>query len=110
MKERTVRVEVLFSPEEYRMLRDRMKEAGVRSMGPFIRKMALDGYVVRLDTTEIREMTSLLRRCSNNLNQVAKRANATGSIYGADIAELQNRQEEIWESMKELLARLASIR
>ena len=109
MKERTVRVEVLFSPEEYRMLRDRMKEAGVRSMGPFMRKMALDGYVIKLDTTEIREMTSLLRRCSNNLNQVAKRANATGSIYGADIAELQNRQEEIWESMKELLARLASI-
>ena len=109
MKERTVRVEVLFSPEEYRMLRDRMTEAGVRSMGPFIRKMALDGYVIKLDTTEIREMTSLLRRCSNNLNQVAKRANSTGSIYGADIAELQNRQEEIWESTKELLARLASI-
>ena len=109
MKERTVRVEVLFSPEEYGMLRDRMKEAGVRSMGPFMRKMALDGYVVRLDTTEIRAMTSLLRRCSNNLNQVAKRANSTGSIYGADIAEMQNRQEEIWESMKELLARLASI-
>ena len=109
MKERTVRVEVLFSPEEYRMLRDRMKEAGVRSMGPFMRKMALDGYVIKLDTTEIREMTSLLRRCSNNLNQVAKRANSTGNIYGADIAELQNRQEEIWESMKELLARLASI-
>ena len=109
MKERTVRVEVLFSPDEYWMLRDRMKDAGVRSMGPFMRKMALDGYVIKLDITEIREMTSLLRRCSNNLNQVAKRANATGSIYGADIAELQNRQDEIWESMKELLARLASI-
>ena len=54
-------------------------------------------------------MTSLLRRCSNNLNQIAKKANATGSIYGADVAEMQNRQEEIWETMKELLARLASI-
>ena len=58
MKERTVRVEVLFSPDEYGMLRDRMKEAGVRSMGPFMRKMALDGYVIKLDTTEIREVVT----------------------------------------------------
>lgn len=109
MKERIIRVETLFSPEEYQMLRDRMKEAGVHFMGPFIRKLALNGYIVRLYTTEIQEMTSLLRRCSNNLNQIAKKANATGSIYGADVAEMQNRQEEIWETMKELLARLASI-
>ena len=109
MRERTVRVETLFSPEEYRRLRDRLKEADVRSMGPFIRKMALDGYIVKLDTAEIHEMTSLLRRCSNNLNQVAKIANATGSIYCADIAEIQSRQDEIWETTKELLARLASI-
>ena len=60
-------------------------------------------------TSDIHEMTSLLRRCSNNLNQIAKKANATGSIYGADIAELQAKQDEIWEIAKEILARLSSI-
>lgn len=55
-------------------------------------------------------MISLLRRSSNNLNQLAKKANATGSVYGADIASMQARQDEIWEAAKEILARLASIR
>ena len=109
MRDRTIRVETLFSSGEYRMLRDRMKEADVRSMGPFIRKMALNGYIIKLDITEIYELTSLLRRYSNNLNQVAKKANATGSIYSADIAEIQRQQDEIWETIKEILARLASI-
>ena len=109
MKERTVRVEVLFSPEEYRMLRERMTEAGVRCAGPFMRKMAIDGYIVRLDVSDIKELSSLLRRCSNNLNQIAKKANSTGSVYGADIAEMQMKQDEIWESVKEILARLSSI-
>jgi hypothetical protein len=109
MRTKTRSIEVLFSPEEYQMLRQRMEQAGVQFVGPFIRKMALDGYIVRLDTSDIREMTSLLRRCSNNLNQIAKKANATGSIYGADIAALQARQDEIWEMTKEILARLSSI-
>ena len=109
MKERTVRVEVLFSPEEYGMLRDRMTEAGVRYAGPFMRKMAIDGYIVRLDVSDIKELSSLLRRCSNNLNQIAKKVNATGSVYGADIADMQMKQDEIWESVKEILARLSSI-
>ena len=54
-------------------------------------------------------MVSLLRRCSNNLNQYAKRANETGSIYAEDIRDLQKRQQEIWEMTKEILARLATI-
>ena len=89
MRTKTRSLEVLFSPEEYKLLCQRSEEAGVRFLGPFIRKMSLDGYIVKLDTSDIHEMTSLLRRCSNNLNQIAKKANATGSIYGTDISELQ---------------------
>lgn len=58
---------------------------------------------------DVKEMVSLLRYCSNNLNQYAKRANETGSIYAEDIQDLQNRQNEIWEIAKEILARLATI-
>ena len=58
---------------------------------------------------DIREMIRLLRNATNNLNQVAKKANSTGSIYGADIAAMQARQDEIWETAKEILARIATI-
>lgn len=86
-----------------------MDEAGIRNMSAYVRKMALDGICVKLDLEDVRELSVLLRRCSNNLNQYAKRANETGSIYAADITDLQTRLDEIWELSRQSLLRLASI-
>lgn len=90
-------------------IRIKMEQAGIGNMSAYIRKMALDGYCVKLDLQDIKELIRLLRICSNNLNQYAKRANETGNIYLADIKDLQKRLERIWEAAKELLVRLASI-
>ena len=109
MKVRNQELRALFTPEEVEQLKQRMAEAGVRNRSAFIRKMALDGYTVKLDTSEIREMISLLRRSSNNLNQIAKRLNATNSVYGADVADMQAKQDEIWELVREIAARLSTI-
>ena len=99
----------MWTQDEMKRLREKMEEAGVRNRSAYIRKMALDGYVVKLDMTDIRELIRLLRNSSNNLNQVAKMANTTGSIFGPDIADMQEKQDEIWETVKEILARLAAI-
>ena len=80
------------------------------NMSAYVRKMALDGICVRLDLADVRQLTVMLRRCTNNLNQYAKRANETGSIYAADIEDLQNRLDEIWELSRQSLAQLAAIR
>ena len=100
---------ILWTPEEYDLLTQRMSEAGVINRSAFVRKMALDGYILKLDMADIHEMIRLLRNATNNLNQMAKKANSTGSIYGADIADMQVKQDEIWEIAKEILARLATI-
>ena len=71
--------------------------------------MALDGYCINLDLQDVKELVSLLRRCSNNLNQYAKRANETGNIYEADIKDLQERLDKIWDGMKDVLVHLSSI-
>ena len=110
MKTRYHETHVLWNKEEYDRLHQRMDEAGVKNCSAFIRKMTLDGYIVKLDMDDIHEMIRLLRNATNNLNQVAKRANAGGGIYGADIADMQIKQDEIWETAKEILARLAAIR
>jgi hypothetical protein len=86
-----------------------MNEAGIENMSAYILKMALDGICVKLDLQDVREMLVLLRRCSNNLNQYAKRANETGSIYAADIDDLKVRLDEIWELARQSLVRLSSI-
>ncbi len=109
MKERNQEIHVLLTPDEMKRIHHKMIESGIRNRSAYVRKMALDGYVVSLDMSDIRELTSLLRHCSNNLNQIAKRANATGNIYGADIADMKVKQDEIWETAKEILARLAVI-
>lgn len=87
----------------------KMEELGIRSIGAYLRKMALDGYCVRLDLKDVQELVRLLHICSNNLNQYAKRANETRSIYAADIQDLQGRFDELLSVGKEILARLASI-
>lgn len=109
MKERNQEIHVLFLPDEMERMKQKMTEVGIINRSAYVRKMALDGYCVNLDLTDMKEMVSLLRRCSNNLNQYAKRANETGSIYAEDIQDLQARQNEIWEIAKEILARLATI-
>ena len=109
MKIRNQELRALFTPEEVERLKQRMAEAGVKNRSAFLRKMALDGYIIKLDTSDIRQMISLLRHSSNNLNQIAKRMNSTNSVYGTDIADMQAKQDEIWELAREIAARLSTI-
>ena len=110
MRERNHEIHVLWTKDEVDRLHRKMDEAGVINRSAYIRKMALDGLIVKLDLEEISRMITLLRKSSNNLNQVAKKMNSTGSVYGADVADMQERQEEIWELAREILARLSTIR
>ena len=86
-----------------------MGQLGIFNREAYLRKMALDGYAVRLDLPELKELLTLLRRSSSNLNQLVRRINATGRVYDADLADIARRQEEIWESVRTILTRLASI-
>lgn len=109
MQTRDKWVHFVMTADEYERMRRKMEEIGIRNQSSYLRKMALDGYCVNLDLRDVKEVVSLLRYCSNNLNQYAKRANETGSIYAEDIQDLKQRQLEIWEATKEILARLATI-
>ena len=97
------------SQEEWDYIHERMECAGYKNMSAFIRRMALNGYLIKLNLTDVKEVLRLLRIYSNNLNQYAKRANETGSIYAADIKELKEGQKEILNCMGEILERLSKI-
>ncbi len=110
MREKTEMLHFRVSPQELARINQKRHEIGIRNMGAYLRKMAMDGYCVNLDTRPVLEISTLIRRCSNNLNQYAKKANETGSIYAEDIKDLQTRLDEIWEKQTELLRRLSDIR
>ena len=101
-RRRPVHLHVMVSEEELALIRERMAEAGVRNLGAYVRKMALNGYVLHVDLSPVRELVSLQRRCSNNLNQVAIQANTYGGIYPEEIKALQRDYETLWEPLSDL--------
>lgn len=103
---REVQVKFRMTRQERELLEEKMALAGTTNMGAYLRKMAIDGYVLRLDLPELREMISLLRRCSSNLNQIAKRANESGRIYETDLAEIQEQLDGLWNTAREILLAL----
>ena len=98
------------SKVELERIRQKMESCGILSIGSYLRKMALDGYCLNLDLPQLRRIAYLLQNCSNNLNQYAKRANESGSIYAEDIRDLQRRLDELWKMQKLILKRLSGIR
>lgn len=109
MREKDQMLHFRVSKAELDIIRQKMEEVGVRNMGAYLRKMAMDGYCIRLDLGDLKKLVSLMRYASNNLNQYAQKANETGSIYLEDIQDLQMRFDLIWEELKGIHTRLASI-
>ena len=106
---RSVPIYVWVRPDELEVIRERMAEAGIRNMGAYMRKMALNGYVLHVDLSPVRELVSLQRRCSNNLNQVAIQANTYGGIYPEEIAALQRDYAALWRPLSDLLKKLSAL-
>ena len=106
---KSVRVEFVMSEQEAELVKERMAELRITNLSAYLRKMAVDGYIIHLDMGDIQEMIRLLRICSNNLNQYTRRANETGSIYAADVEDLRTRLDDLWNGMDKLLRGLANI-
>ena len=107
-RRRCVHLNVMVTPEEQEMIYERMAEAGIRNMGAYMRKMALNGYVLHVDLADVRELVALQRRCANNLNQVAIHANTYG-VYPEEIKQLQRDYADLWGPLSELLMQLSKV-
>lgn len=107
-RKRNIHLHVMVTPEELEQIQGRMAEAGVQNTGAFVRKMALNGYLLHVDLAPVRELVSLQRRCANNLNQVAIHANTYG-VYPAEIAALQQDYAKLWGQVEAVLKQLSAV-
>lgn len=105
----TTRIFVKMTKEEKELIRSRMEAAGIQNLSAYIRRMALYGFIIQLDMSDMKEVLRLVKICSNNLNQYAKKANETGSIYKEDIKELLRNQKEVLELLGGILERISKI-
>ena len=108
-RKREVQLNFRVSPEELALIEQKMAQLGTKNREAYLRKMALDGYVVRLGLPELKELVSLMRYSSNNLNQLARRAHETGRIYDADLEDISRRQEALWDGVHQVLTQLAKL-
>ncbi len=108
-REREMQIKFRVTPQERELIEQKMAQLGTTNMAAYLRKMAIDGFILKLELPELREMVTLLRRSSGNLNQIAKRVNATGRLYEEEVKEILEYQERLWQTANEILARLAEL-
>ena len=109
-RKREMQLKFRVTPEEQALIHQKMEQYGTENMAAYLRKMAIDGYVVRLDLPELRELVSLLRRSSNNLNQLTRRVHETGRFYDADLEDLRQNYDQLWEAARRVLTGLSRIK
>ncbi len=108
MQNRTRNVQIKFwvTPEERKLIEQKMAQLPTKRIGAYMRKMAIDGYIIYTDLSEIKEFQKELQAIGRNINQIAKRVNATDSVYETDIAEIKERLDEIWRLQRTMLSTL----
>ena len=95
---------------EYEVIRKRMEITGIKSPSAYLRKMAMNGYIIQMDLSDLKELVRIEHINSNNINQYAKRANETGSIYSKDIEDIKRGQEEVLKLLRELYEKISEIK
>ena len=102
MANRKRKNQILFcvTDEEKQMIQEKMKSLGTTNMGAYLRKMAIDGYIIKIDYSEQRKLAAEVNKIGVNINQICKRINSTERIYAEDVSELKSRMEDVWQLLK----------
>ena len=100
---RNIQVKFYVTAEEKELMEQKMAQLQTKRIGAYLRKMAIDGYIIYVDTRDIKEMNKLLSAIGRNINQIAKRVNAGGPTYQADMEEIRERLDQIWQLQRRIL-------
>lgn len=85
---------------EKELIEGKMQQLGTKNFGAYARKMLIDGYIIKVDYTQQKKLAAAVSRVASNINQICRRINSTGHFYADDVAELKERQGEIWQLLK----------
>ncbi len=102
-RKRSIQLKFYVTQEEKQLIENKMAQVPTKRIGAYLRKMAIDGYIIHVDTTDIKEMNRRLSAIGRNINQIARRINVGGSPYQADMEEIQARMDEIWQLQRYIL-------
>lgn len=101
---RTIQLKFYVTEDEAATIKKRAKQIGTSNKSAYLRKMALNGYIINVDYTDIKANTAQLQRIGNNINQIVKRMHQTGSLYMADVSEVKDILKKIWQTQRKLIS------
>ncbi len=109
-RERKNELKIYLSDNEQYILEQKVKISGMKSKSAFLRRLILYGFVYDIDYSYLRDYNAALGKIGGNLNQIAKRMNATGNVYKSDVAEVKELMKKVWDTQKSMLAKQPSMK
>ncbi|MCD8181214.1 MAG: MobC family plasmid mobilization relaxosome protein [Firmicutes bacterium] len=106
-RKRNNQVKFYVNDEELKLINDRVRSANVTNRGAYLRKMAIDGYIVNVDTSDLKAVIKEMNAVGKNINQITRNANIYG-IDQQDIDTLKAKVDEIWQLLKSILSNTLS--
>ena len=106
---RTVGLFTKVSPQEKEVIDQKMALLGTSNLRGYLRKMAVDGYIVQLDMECVKELVRLLRSISSNVNQITRRCNETRNLYAQDVEDLRQGYDRVWHEVYDLIRKFAGL-
>ena len=103
-RKRNIQIKFYVTEDEKRLIDEKMSQLPTRRYGAYLHKMAIDGYIIHTDMSSLKEMNKSLFSIGRNINQIAKRLNAGGTAYKADMDEIRERMEQIWQLQRRILS------
>src|SRR5574344_1841705 len=97
---RPIRIEFCVAEQEKKLIESKMAQLGTRNMGAYLRKMAIDGYIIKVDYTEQKKLAAAVNKIGANINSICRRMNSTGRFYQDDVVELKGKLDEVWQLLK----------
>lgn len=104
-RKRNIVLRVPVTAEERVLIEQKMRQMGTGCFSVYARKMLIDGYVIKIDYSDVKAMTAELQKIGTNINQIAKRVNATGTLYMQDMEDIKGAMLEIWQSQRSILSK-----
>ena len=103
-RKRTIQVKFYVTEEERALIEQKMKLVPTRNMAAYLRKIAIDGYIIQVDHSDIKAMTVEIQKIGVNVNQIARRLNSMGPLYTQDVADIKGALAQIWQLQRYILS------
>jgi hypothetical protein len=105
-RKRTVQIKFRVTEAERGLILEKMRLLHTNNLAAYLRKMSIDGYIIAVDHSDLKALAAEIQKIGVNVNQIARRVNATGNVYEQDLAEIKGALSEIWRLQRLSLSKV----